>query len=116
MIRRWPQSPLAADERRPALLLDLRPRMWRGPIVARCGCGRVFTARQWARLECRGVMEDDVETVELRQCVCDNTLALPLTRPVPARLGWGDLALAILIGVSVTAAWLAGTAYWLGGW
>ena len=54
------------------------------PIVKRCGCGRVYTESEWAQLPlyARQVIpaDDDYpeEVLELKNCSCSSTLALPL--------------------------------------
>ncbi len=43
-----------------------------------CTCGRTFDARAWAKLALCGTLEDDAETLELRNCPCGSTLAIVL--------------------------------------
>lgn len=45
-------------------------------VVKACGCGRTYTAEEWAALELVGIMADDVETIELRNCPCGSTIAV----------------------------------------
>jgi hypothetical protein len=54
-------------------------------FVARCNtCGTSYTAERWAALELKGeqkVEADETgpaETLELRNCGCGSTLAIPL--------------------------------------
>lgn len=47
------------------------------PPLKPCGCGRSYDAFEWSRLPYVGVMGDEVETLELRNCVaCNSTLAV----------------------------------------
>lgn len=46
----------------------------------RCGCGASYTTLTWQRLPFVGTMEDDVETIELRNCACGSTLAIVVDR------------------------------------
>ncbi len=41
-----------------------------------CGCGRIHDAFAWIALPYVGVMADDVESLELRNCACGSTLAI----------------------------------------
>jgi hypothetical protein len=47
--------------------------------MKRCGCGCEYTPEQWQALPYVGVMRDDVEALELRNCVCGSTLAVEMT-------------------------------------
>ena len=42
----------------------------------RCGCGLAHDAPSWSALPLAGVMRDDVEAIELRNCPCGSTLAI----------------------------------------
>lgn len=42
----------------------------------RCGCGKAYDTRTWEDLTFVGFMEDEVEIIELRNCVCGSTLAM----------------------------------------
>jgi len=46
--------------------------------IKECACGRVFTADEWGLLEYVGEIVDDVESLELRNCICGSTLAVEL--------------------------------------
>ena len=43
-----------------------------------CSCGREFTEHAWNLLPYVGVMRDDVERLELRNCPCGSTRALEI--------------------------------------
>lgn len=51
-------------------------------IVKTCrACGTSFDAAAWAALEYKGVQNfDDLEPLELRNCRCGSTIALPAER------------------------------------
>lgn len=40
-----------------------------------CGCGCSYSASEWVALEYVGVMSDEVESLELRNCTCGSTVA-----------------------------------------
>lgn len=42
-----------------------------------CGCGRTFSAHEWALLACIGNMVDDFDAIELRNCPCGSTISAP---------------------------------------
>jgi DnaJ-class molecular chaperone len=42
----------------------------------KCACGATYNTRTWEKLDLVGTMEDDVETIELRNCMCGSTLAV----------------------------------------
>lgn len=44
--------------------------------VKKCGCGREHTKEDWKQLPLVGVMQEDF--LELRNCPCGSTIALPL--------------------------------------
>lgn len=51
------------------------------PDFKRCGCGRLYTAEAWQALPYVGVQRlDDEPDLELRNCACGSTLAIPVTR------------------------------------
>lgn len=41
-----------------------------------CACGRAYSPAEWCALPFVGIMRDDVETLELRNCTCGSTLAI----------------------------------------
>ena len=43
-----------------------------------CRCDKRYSAAEWKRLVYVGVMEDDVERIELRNCTCGSTVAVVL--------------------------------------
>jgi hypothetical protein len=47
-----------------------------GVVTKKCGCGRVHTQEGWKQLPFVGVMHEDC--LELRNCPCGSTIALPL--------------------------------------
>lgn len=47
-------------------------------VVKRCSCGRCYTAEAFASLAYVGVMADEVEAVELRNCTCGSTISISL--------------------------------------
>jgi hypothetical protein len=44
----------------------------------KCGCGRQYSSDEWIALPYVGVMADEVEVVELRNCVCGSTIGVVL--------------------------------------
>lgn len=48
------------------------------PTIHTCSCGREFTEHAWNLLPYVGVMRDDVERLELRNCPCGSTRALEI--------------------------------------
>jgi hypothetical protein len=42
----------------------------------RCGCGAVWVATAWHRLENVGIWDDGVDAIELRHCVCGSTISM----------------------------------------
>jgi hypothetical protein len=48
------------------------------PIIKVCGCGRQYSKSNWEELPLCGVTDDGVERIELRQCVCESTIAIVL--------------------------------------
>lgn len=52
-------------------------------IVKTCRCGKRYTAAEWEKLHYVGVMGDDVERIELRDCTCGSTVAVVLTSKEP---------------------------------
>lgn len=45
----------------------------------RCGCGCSYTESEWMRLTYVGLMIDDVESIELRNCsACGSTIAMTI--------------------------------------
>jgi hypothetical protein len=98
----WPQSPLSAAEPK-VLAFD---RTVRGKIVARCRCGRKYTAAQWARLRLVGHMDDgEGGRLEMRECRCGSTrsVSAPLARPQGAdarrRRRWRVCVALLAVGV-----------------
>jgi hypothetical protein len=87
----WPQSPLLSDD---AKLVDdgrVERKTTATRIVSRCGCGRQYTARQWADLQYVGLMSDGIgDELELRNCPCSSTRAIrvPLARSAARRTPW----------------------------
>lgn len=49
-----------------------------GDIAHTCSCKRTFTLAEWEALPYVGVMRDDVERLELRNCLCGSTRALEI--------------------------------------
>lgn len=49
----------------------------------RCSCGREYTRESWEALQYVGVQIDDVETFELKNCLCGSTIAVAIARPPP---------------------------------
>ena len=47
----------------------------------RCGCGRAWTEVEWSTLRSLGVLEAGGERLELRQCACRSTIAVPASAP-----------------------------------
>ena len=45
-----------------------------------CACGRVHDVYDWVRLPFVGIMSDDVDRLELRNCECNSTLAIEAWR------------------------------------
>ncbi len=43
-----------------------------------CGCGRIYTRHDWRKLPYVGVMIDEPNDLELRNCVCGSTLSMPI--------------------------------------
>ena len=57
------------------------PRQKPEPLIKRCPppCGKVYTLAQWRELHLVGTMDDGAGgTLELRNCVCETTLAVEL--------------------------------------
>lgn len=51
-------------------------------------CSATHDAGSWFSLRYVGIQADDVESLELRDCVCGNTLAVPIHSRAPvARAG-----------------------------
>lgn len=48
-------------------------------------CRRAISPAEWNRLRLRGHQVDDVETLELRDCVCGSTLCIVLPAPETVR-------------------------------
>lgn len=48
-----------------------------------CGCGMPYTAAGWNRLLLVGEMDDGVDRIEIRQCVCGSTIAVLLGPSLP---------------------------------
>ncbi len=53
------------------------------PPVKQCGCGAAYDAESWMRLPFVGVMGDEVESCELRNCPCSSTISIELVRGFP---------------------------------
>lgn len=47
-------------------------------------CRRAISPAEWNRLRLRGHQVDDVETLELRDCICGSTLCIVLETVRPA--------------------------------
>ena len=57
-----------------ALFNEIRANAKKWP--KRCGCGRSYTEHEWALITIAGTMVDEVESLELRNCVsCKSTIA-----------------------------------------
>lgn len=52
--------------------------------ACRC-CGKEHCAEGWRALPCIGVMGDDEELLELRNCHCGSTLAIEIPRDATGR-------------------------------
>lgn len=52
----------------------------RAPASKQCGCGANHDPFAWSRLPFVGVMADEEETIELRNCACGSTLAIEVPR------------------------------------
>lgn len=53
----------------------------RVPAFKVCGCGAVYDATSWRALPYVGVQRlDDEPDLELRNCVCGSTIAVPVPR------------------------------------
>ncbi len=50
------------------------------PPVKRCGCGVAYSVEAWAGLPYVGIMADEHERLELRNCRCGSTIAIELAR------------------------------------
>ena len=48
------------------------------PASKRCSCGASHDPYEWTQLPCLGVMGDEVDRLELRNCACLSTLAVQL--------------------------------------
>ncbi len=48
--------------------------------IKTCGCGRSYTLEQWRKLPWVGEWKDEVETLELRNCVCKSTIAIEINK------------------------------------
>jgi len=46
--------------------------------IKTCACGRSYTAEQWRRLRLVGIQPDEPVDLELRDCECGSTLAMPV--------------------------------------
>ena len=53
-----------------------------------CGCGRLYELQEWEKLHYVGDMDDTVEVLEMRNCVCGSTIAIVIgtSRKVPKKL------------------------------
>jgi len=47
-------------------------------ILKRCSCGIAYTAEGWSKLSCRGILDDGVERLEIRNCSCGSSIAIVL--------------------------------------
>lgn len=55
-------------------------------LATSCGCGATYDTRAWERLPLLGPMDDgDGGVLELRNCACGSTLAIPVERDELAR-------------------------------
>jgi hypothetical protein len=54
---------------------DLAAIKFVAPVIARCSCGKTYTAEQWAELPKVGVQEGDGLRLELRNCPCLSTIS-----------------------------------------
>jgi hypothetical protein len=43
-----------------------------------CSCGRQFTKKQWEALSYVGILQDEMDTFEMRNCECGSTIAIAL--------------------------------------
>jgi hypothetical protein len=75
-----------------------------GNFPKRCGCGRVYTSRTWAKLPYVGVIDVPEDATgphlitELRNCPCKSTIAIDVSpkkkgnpRPTPTQINAGKL-------------------------
>ena len=58
--------------------IDSLQRGEQAEIVKQCSCGIEYTAEGWAKLPCRGVLDDGVERLEIRNCSCGSSIAVVL--------------------------------------
>ncbi len=73
VLGRMTEEEQGADTERPP------PPTMPAPADKPCSCcAAVHDAFEWSRLPLLGVMRDDVEAAELRNCECHSTLAVPL--------------------------------------
>jgi CheY-like chemotaxis protein len=75
-----PFNPFALDEVLRTLRTPGEPRpSERATVYKRCGCGRWYTIDQWLALPLCGRMHlPKAATMELRNCACGSSLAMPL--------------------------------------
>lgn len=55
-------------------MLERELRVW----PKHCGCGRSWTKVEWSTLHRVGVLDAGGERLELRQCACESTIAVPV--------------------------------------
>jgi hypothetical protein len=55
-----------------------------------CGCGRSWSAGEWQRLRWVGVMDDGVDSAELRHCICGSTISMLTSVVEKAHVVSGD--------------------------
>ena len=60
-------------------------RMNEPEIVAVCACGRSFTGPEWIALPYVGLLADDAERIELRNCPCRSTRGVSLSMETAPR-------------------------------
>jgi len=63
--------------------------MW--PKGCAC-CGTSWWPTGWRALRCIGVIEDEIERLELRNCRCGTTLAMAIGTPIPGYVALYDRA------------------------
>lgn len=84
-----------------------------GTTVARCSCGKTYTRAEWNELDLVGYQEFGGTKLELRNCTCSSTQAVPVPMgvPVPVRdpiSPWFFDAVTLVLAAAATvlALWL----------
>ena len=49
----------------------------------RCACGRAWTESDWSTLRHVGVLDLGGDRLDLRQCTCESTIAVPISAEAP---------------------------------